>query len=272
MSGSWLDALQPASWRGVPFSVLSSEIQAGRKTAVHQYPFRDTVWVEDLGKKGRVYSFRGFLVGDDCYDQEDRMLGATEMPGSGELVHPSLGSLTVSLVEFTSAQEQERGRSVSLNFRFIDGSSPLYPGIDTATGNAVDSAANTTDSAAVGDYDMGVFFDVFAGASVLQGLAQTAQGFVDMALAAVADAGLLANAVAGLRPPTRHHIRPVCGRCPGRSPDGSHDGCPSNCQRDGFQGCSGCGGDATDGGCAGQPWQCACGRTSACASGSQFGH
>ena len=45
------DTLLPASWRGVPFHGLSGELRFGRRPVVHEYPFRDSVWVEDLGPR-----------------------------------------------------------------------------------------------------------------------------------------------------------------------------------------------------------------------------
>jgi prophage DNA circulation protein len=109
---AWQDSLQPASWRGISFGVLDSEIRRGRRVAVHEYPYRDIVWVEDLGRATRRYGFRGFYVGDDCYQVEQEMLAAAEVSGAGNLVHPSLGSLTVNLIEFSSGQRRELGRVV----------------------------------------------------------------------------------------------------------------------------------------------------------------
>ena len=48
-----LDQYRQCSFRGVPFAVIGSGGRAGRKTAVHDYPFLDTPWVEDLGRAGR---------------------------------------------------------------------------------------------------------------------------------------------------------------------------------------------------------------------------
>ena len=52
--GPWVDALQPASWRGAPFAVRTSQIRRGRRIAVHEHPFRDDVWAGDLGRGTRA--------------------------------------------------------------------------------------------------------------------------------------------------------------------------------------------------------------------------
>lgn len=76
--GAWADARLTASWRGLPFRVREPELRFGRRQALNEYPFRNTVWVEDLGQASRVIAFRGFLVGDDVDDQLRDMLEAAE--------------------------------------------------------------------------------------------------------------------------------------------------------------------------------------------------
>ena len=52
--GLWADALQPASWNGIPFAVRASQIRRGRRIVVHEHPFRADAWVEDLGRFSRA--------------------------------------------------------------------------------------------------------------------------------------------------------------------------------------------------------------------------
>ena len=46
----------------MPFAVESATTAGGRQSVVHAYPFRDTVWVEDMGKLARRFQIYGFLV------------------------------------------------------------------------------------------------------------------------------------------------------------------------------------------------------------------
>ena len=64
-SGSWAASLRPASYGGLRFGVQAGRLIAGRKNAVHEYPFRDSSWVEDLGKQARKFEITGFLVEND---------------------------------------------------------------------------------------------------------------------------------------------------------------------------------------------------------------
>ena len=93
------DSLRPASFRGVPFQVESTELGAGRRTQLHEYPQRDKPYVEDLGRATRDLSFYGFVVGEDYVDQANSLLSALEEAGPGTLVHPWFGTLQVSLKE-----------------------------------------------------------------------------------------------------------------------------------------------------------------------------
>ena len=105
-SENWRDKLRPASFRGVPFGVITEDTTHGRRVAVHDYPYRDTAWVEDMGRGLRKITMRCFIVensqvygGGDVILQRRSLIDACEKNGSGTLIHPTLGELTVSVPE-----------------------------------------------------------------------------------------------------------------------------------------------------------------------------
>lgn len=105
-SWQWSEHLHPASFRGVPFAVMTGEGVFGRRQAIHEYPYRDTAWIEDLGRATRRLTLRGFLIqssgmynAPDVMTQRDSLIAACEMLGAGTLVHPTLGEMTVSVPE-----------------------------------------------------------------------------------------------------------------------------------------------------------------------------
>lgn len=169
--GPWAMRLQPASWQGLPFAVRSSQVRRGRRVAVHEYPFRDTVWVEDLGRGVRMISFSGFLIGDDVYAQRDAMVAATETAGPGTLVHPSLGLVTANLIEFAAGERADLGRVVELEFSFIQGGQdqPVYPTTAASTQSQVAAAASTALAAIAGDFNNSIAGALQYGESVAQG-------------------------------------------------------------------------------------------------------
>ena len=91
------EQLLPASFRGVPFEVTSGSLRAGRRTVVHEYPQRDKPYVEDLGKATRQITIEAFVVGDDYIARGTALLAEIEKPGSGALIHPWLGEMTVTV-------------------------------------------------------------------------------------------------------------------------------------------------------------------------------
>jgi hypothetical protein len=189
--GLWWQQLQPGSWRGVGFVTSADETKAGRRVVEHEYPYRDTIWVEDLGMLPRRFSFQAFVVGDDCYQQRDALLAACEQPGEGTLVHPTLGAVQVVLIDFTATDRAERGRVVELAFTFVTSSSLLYPQTTIATGQNTETMASGLDSAAETDFanalnQIGVIPAApFSQLGGFNGLAQTAVDDPARALSAV---------------------------------------------------------------------------------------
>ena len=194
LGGTWWQQLQPGSWRGLPFVMDTTPTKAGRRVAVHEYPYRDTVWPEDLGKLPRRYQVAAFLVGDDCYQQKAAMIVACEQAGAGTLVHPILGSLQVVLIDFTTTDRRDRGRYVEVEFDFIDAGTTLLPATTAATGQGVANAADAVNTASASDL-----------ATSLAGLkpvptapTQFITDFANLAVSAVNDPARALSAIAGL--------------------------------------------------------------------------
>lgn len=128
-SWKWEENLHPASFRGVPFAVIEGESQFGRRQAVHEYPMRDRVWVEDLGRGTRRITMQGFIVqgsriynAGDVFTQRDSLVAACEMKGPGTLIHPTLGELNVSVPDggLKLREGLEQGRSFSFTLTFLE--------------------------------------------------------------------------------------------------------------------------------------------------------
>jgi prophage DNA circulation protein len=195
LSSSWWLQLQPGSWRGVGFVMDAAETKAGRRIAEHSYPYRDTIWAEDLGKLPRRFAFQAFLVGDDVYQQRDAMLSACEQAGAATLVHPTLGSVQCVLVDFSTTDRRERGRLVELQFSFVAApSDQLFPSAIVATGQAISDAADALTSAAGSDLSSALG----AVDPIPQASAAFVPGFASLAVGAVNDPLRALNAVAGL--------------------------------------------------------------------------
>ncbi|HCN2596658.1 TPA: DNA circularization N-terminal domain-containing protein [Escherichia coli] len=140
-SEDWLSQLRPGSFRGVPFAVVNEEGSHGRRQAVHEYPYRDTAWIEDMGRGTRRFIIRGFIVqnslvygGGDVISQRQSLINACEAKGSGTLIHPTLGEMTVSIPEngLRLSGSADNGRSFEFTLMVIESGLKVFAVTDSA--------------------------------------------------------------------------------------------------------------------------------------------
>lgn len=156
----WQDQLQNggvATWRGVPFELESHTGRFGRRTVRHEYPQRNKPFIEDMGRRTREFTLKGFVQGDDYFGARDALIIAAEVEGSGTLVHPYLGTLTVTLDAFDVTESTRDGRMARFSFSFIETGDLTFPTPNLDTADAAILAAgvaNLTASAQfVDDFD-----------------------------------------------------------------------------------------------------------------------
>jgi prophage DNA circulation protein len=98
MTSMIASTLAEASFRGVTFSMPSSEDEAGRRVVQMFFPGVDEFAVQDTGKLEGPIHIRGLICGDDYVIRAERMRQAVLQQGPGTLIHPWWGELTVRLV------------------------------------------------------------------------------------------------------------------------------------------------------------------------------
>lgn len=124
---SWKERWQEASFRGVKFLTESLSTEGGRRTIVHEYPFRDEPNTEDMGLKARKYTVNAYVIGDDHDLQRNSLLKALEKKGAGDLVHPEYALQRVVSDSFTiTTNEQQRITRFAISFK--QAGAVLYPG------------------------------------------------------------------------------------------------------------------------------------------------
>ncbi|WP_031438171.1 DNA circularization protein [Methylobacter tundripaludum] len=140
---TWRDKLLPASFRGVPFSYISTDGQVGRRNVVHEFPQRDLPLAEDLGRKAREFTFEACIVGDNYMDGRDRLIAALEAYGSGELVHPYRGRMQVVVSSPARVSESTaEGGMARFSLTFTESGEAVNPAPRTDTAAAVETAAD----------------------------------------------------------------------------------------------------------------------------------
>ena len=121
--------LRSASFRGVSFSVSEAEYNAGRRTALHEYPKRDVPYVEDMGRATRTYTLTALIVGTDYITRTKALMTALEKPGAGRLVHPWLGELSVIATAVGAAKFDTALGMSSVSLTFVEAGEKLFPGM-----------------------------------------------------------------------------------------------------------------------------------------------
>lgn len=139
---SWRDRLEPGSFRDVPFFVDVGQLSGGRRTAVHEYPMRDTPYAEDLGRKARTFSFDCYVVGPDYIDARNALLDALEQAGPGELVHPLHGLRRVICTDYAVRESRSEGGFARFSLAFVEAGHESFPSSLVDHAAAVSAGAN----------------------------------------------------------------------------------------------------------------------------------
>ncbi|HHH3609427.1 TPA: DNA circularization protein [Enterobacter roggenkampii] len=143
---SWKDRLQEASFRGVPFKFEGEGAPVGRRVETHEYPNRDKPYTEDLGKVTFRPNITAYVVGDDCWEQRDRLIEALNKPGPGTLIHPTYGELSVCVDgEIKVSSTSGEGRMVRFDLLFVEAGELSYPTSGAATANTLVSSCSALD-------------------------------------------------------------------------------------------------------------------------------
>lgn len=161
-----------ASFRGVFFHTVVSELRVGRRNVVNEFPQRDDPSVDDLGRKARRVVVDAYVIGEDHFDQRDKVVEAFEAKGSGELIHPRYGVLNVALDGDASLKEEsDKGGITRITVTFVVDGKNVFPAARTSTVTQLEAKTNAADDASEAQ-----FADAYsvAGPSMLASQAVTA--------------------------------------------------------------------------------------------------
>jgi prophage DNA circulation protein len=90
--------LLTAQFSGIPFSVIDTSQEVGRRVMRFVYPGIDDASYQDLGADDGAITLRGMLVGQDYLAQMRSLMAACRTAGPYTLVHPWLGNQQVIFV------------------------------------------------------------------------------------------------------------------------------------------------------------------------------
>jgi prophage DNA circulation protein len=154
---SWRDELQPASIRGVPFLVETGSMKFGRRAFAKEYPYRNDPFVDDMGRRMRVYTLEAFLIeakdDDDLFGQRDALIEALEKEGPATLIHPRFGALRVQVGDATWRTEKREGNVERFSIDLLEATAEAQPQVAVDTLDVVTVAADALDDAQGGMLD-----------------------------------------------------------------------------------------------------------------------
>ena len=124
---SWLDQLQPASFRGVAFHVDTVDVSAGDHVVLREYPFQDLPTVFRMGEAAEEIRFSAYVIGDDYDEQRDALRQV--LSGEGVLVHPTAGSIRCFVAGKYSIKEAPtaEGGMARFDLTFVRAQPRRYP-------------------------------------------------------------------------------------------------------------------------------------------------
>lgn len=134
---SWRDELRPASFRGAPFLVESSEQKLGRRAVQTEYPGRDEPSSEDMGRRAWGDSLSAFVIGEDHLAAAQKLAEALNQYGPGELVHPYLGTRLVQIGEVSLRHSSREGGLSTFTIEVLEGAPSKTPSEQPNTDTAL---------------------------------------------------------------------------------------------------------------------------------------
>jgi prophage DNA circulation protein len=115
----WLNTLWAASYKGTPFFVEQDAEEGGRRIVVHQFPMRDTPYLEDLGEDKRDYNVTAYLASDSADTDAGTLVATCAMTGPGTLVLPTHGPIVVRCLNFKRQRSKDKHGYIAFELHFI---------------------------------------------------------------------------------------------------------------------------------------------------------
>jgi prophage DNA circulation protein len=149
---NWRSKLIPAEFRKAKFSIISSSRGVGRRNVLHEYPFSDIPFAEDLGKSADTFRVEGFIIQKppfyNYFKDRDKLIKALAADGAGQLNHPYYGKKQVVLVGQASIDENiQEGGIARFSMTFAEAGIKQSPGQTKGKGLMDDSAWGAINSA-----------------------------------------------------------------------------------------------------------------------------
>jgi len=131
---AWRSRWMPAKFRNARFHVETAVRESGRRVVPHEFPKRDLPYAEDMGRRQREFTVRGYIIvyprnidgpGLELYrknyiDARDVLIAALETEGPAMLQLPLLGLLEVACTRYRVTEENRTGGYCAFDMSFTE--------------------------------------------------------------------------------------------------------------------------------------------------------
>lgn len=161
---AWRQYLKRASFRSAQFYVETGVRESGRRTVNHEFPKRNLNYAEDMGRRSREFTVRGYIIvfpSDGMFPNDplkkrnyivarDKLIEALETDGKAGLQLPLLGYMEVMCTRYRVTEDEKYGGYCVFDMEFVEyGQAPATGTRSSAAGvlyaaDALGVAAITT--------------------------------------------------------------------------------------------------------------------------------
>ena len=124
----WRDEMMVARFRTAEFHVESIAMENGRRVVLHEFPKKDQPYAEDMGRKAKQFTVRGYCVvypfdSDELFQRDyrkprDKLMAALEQEGRGVLQLPTLKPIVVVCELYSLTEDQKHGGYCVFDMKF----------------------------------------------------------------------------------------------------------------------------------------------------------
>ena len=134
------------NFRGIPFLMDSHSMEYGRKVAVHEYPNKKYVYVEDLGQKLRTFTVDAIITGDNYIIRRDAFILALNVAGPGLLTHPFFGVISVVVTNYTLSEAPRELGIARFSIQFQEANTNIFPIASPSNSATINDIVNSLQS------------------------------------------------------------------------------------------------------------------------------
>lgn len=144
-----LRAFRPASFRGVPFSVITEDMGGGRRLSIHPIAYGETPVIEDMGKAEHRFPVTAYVAGDDFDGRAAALAAALAAKGAATLVLPMQGAVVARVEAWSRSRSKDAAGYVAFDIAFIEAGAGSAPFSGIAGAGAI-GAILSAGAAAIG--------------------------------------------------------------------------------------------------------------------------